>query len=188
MKISSRLQTKSAGKGGKILSSIALVSLGLLIFSAPVNSQSKTLPNSPIVIAQKRSLPSETTLISQYTGSGGSLTVSNGTNQDAFVKLVEPASGTLVAEFFVESGSSFRQEQIPDGVYKVLFVLGNNWNANTQSFTKNKRFAKFDKPLNFTTTQVSDGIEYRAFKITLHSVSDGNASTSRVNEREFNRY
>jgi hypothetical protein len=153
-----------------------------------VTSQAKTVPNSPIVLAQPRSLPSVITHISQFMGSGGSLTVSNGTGKDAFVKLVEPNSRTLVAAFFVKSGSSSTQQQIPDGTYKVLFVLGNGWNPNTQSFAKGKSFAKFDKSLNFMTMQVIGGVQYRAFKITLHPVRSGNATKSGVSEQEFNRY
>jgi hypothetical protein len=119
---------------------------------------------------------------------GGALTVSNGTNRDAYVKLIEPNSRILRAAFFVKSNSSFMQEQIPDGTYKVLFVLGNGWNAQTQAFTKNKSFAKFDKLLNFTTMQVSGGIQYRVFKITLHPVTGGKARTSRVSQKEFESY
>jgi hypothetical protein len=104
------------------------------------------------------------------------------------VKLIEPISRTLMAAFFVKSNSSFMQEQIPDGTYKVLFVLGNGWNVQTQSFTKNKSFAKFDKLLNFTTMQVSGGIQYKVFKITLHPVTGGKARTSGVSQKEFDSY
>jgi hypothetical protein len=154
----------------------------------PVTSQAKTAPNAPIVLVQQRSLPSNPVLVSQAMNGGGALTVSNGTNSDAYVKLVEPNSRTLVAAFYVKSNSSFTQEQIPDGTYKVLFVLGKGWNAQTQSFTKNKSFSKFDKLLNFTTTQMIGGIQYRVFKITLHPVPSGKARTSGVSQKEFNSY
>jgi hypothetical protein len=153
----------------------------------PVTSQAKTVHNSPIVVAQQRSLPSNSVLVSQ-TMNGGALSVSNGTGRDAYVKLIEPNSRTLMAAFFVKANSSFMQEQIPDGTYKVLFVLGNGWNAQTQAFTKNKSFAKFDKLLNFTTTQVSGGIQYKVFKITLHPVTGGKARTSGVSQKEFESY
>jgi hypothetical protein len=156
--------------------------------SVPVTSQAKTVPNSFIVVAQKRSLPSSPILVSQAMNGGGALTVSNGTNRDAYVKLIEPSSRTLMAAFFVKSNSSFVQEQIPDGTYKVLFVLGNGWNTQTQSFTKNKSFSKFDKPLNFTTMQMVGGIQYRVFKITLHPVPSGKARTSGVSQKEFDSY
>lgn len=199
--ISSTLQIKSALKARKIISFSVLISIGLLVFSvrsvlagsqslpissAAVTSQPKTVPNPPIVIAKNRSLSANAVLVSQAIG--GTLKVSNGTNRDAYVKLVDPHSRILVAAFFVKSNSTYMLEGITDGSYQVLFVLGNRWNPRTQSFTQNKRFAKFDKFLNYTTMQLSDGIQYRAFEITLNPVAGGNARTSRVNEREFNRY
>jgi hypothetical protein len=196
-------RTQLALKGGKIVGFSILVSVGLLVCSmrsalgssqspslplSPVTSQPKPRSNPPIVMTRNRSLPSETTFISQFTGSGGALTVINGTKQDAFVKLVEPLSRTLIAAFFVKSGTTLTQEQIPDGTYNVLFVLGKGWNSQTQSFTKGKRFAKFDKSLNFTTAQIANGVQYKVFKITLNPVVGGNARTSGINEQDFNRY
>jgi hypothetical protein len=182
-------------KGKKIIGT--LVSLSFLIFatrsiaiahkpSTPATYQSRMLANSTTVVTQKRSQPLSTVLISQ--AMGGALTVSNGTNRDAFVKLIEPNSGILLAGFFVKSNSSYTLEQIPDGTYRVLFALGQGWNPNTQVFTKNKQFAKFDKPLAYTTTQLSNSIQYKVFKITLHPVVGGQARTSGVSEQEFNRY
>jgi hypothetical protein len=126
--------------------------------SAPVTSQPDTVSNPPIVMAKDRSLPQNTVFVSPATNGGGSLKVSNGTNSDAFAKLVEPRSGTLVAAFYVKFNSNFTLVQIPDGTYQVLFVLGKDWDAEAQSFTHSKSFLKFDRPLSFTTTQLSNGI------------------------------
>jgi hypothetical protein len=197
------LPTQSTFQGGKIVGLSLLVSVGLLAFfvrsvlasnpllpisSTSVTSESKTIPNLPSIIPINRSLPSSPVLVSQSMNGGGALTVSNGTGRDAYVKLVDPNSRTLVAAFSVKSNSSFTQERIPDGAYRVLFVLGNGWNAQTQSFSKNKSFAKFDKLLNFTTTQMTGGIQYRVFKITLHPVPRGKAKTSGVSQKEFDSY
>jgi hypothetical protein len=195
-------QSQSALKGGKVVGFSVLVSVGLLVFFvrsalgssqspllslSPVISQPKPLPNPPTIMTKNRSLPSDTALVSQAMG-GGSLEVSNGTNRNAYVKLVEPRSGILVGALYVKANSASTLDQIPDGTYQVLFVLGEGWNPNTQSFTKNKSFAKFDQPLNFTTMQLGNRIEYRVFQITLHPVAGGKARTSGVNEQEFNRY
>lgn len=201
--ISSTSQTRSALKGGRIVSFSVLICVGLLVFfsrsvlggsqsppisSAPVTSLPDTVPNQPIVIALNRSLPENTVLVSPATNGGGSLQVSNGTNRDAYIKLVDSRSGTLVAAFYVKLNSSFTLEQIPDGTYEVLFVLGKDWDSKAKSFTQSKSFTKFDKSLNFTTTQLSNEIQYRAFRITLNPVVGGNTTTSRVNEQEFGRY
>ncbi|WP_404790396.1 hypothetical protein [Altericista sp. CCNU0014] len=200
--VSSTLQPQSALEGGKIISFSVLVSVGLLVFPVgtalgssqslplsfpPITSQPKPLPNPPIITASNRSLPSDPVFVSQAMG-GGSLEVSNGTNRDAYVKLIEPLSRTLVTAFHVKSNSTLTVNQIPDGTYRVIFALGKNWNPKTQSFTQSKSFAKYDKSLNYTTMQFSDQIQYKAFRITLHPVTGGQARTSGVNEQEFKSY
>jgi hypothetical protein len=186
----------AASAAAKITVSTVLVtsgSLGLLPRSVLAESLSLTTSSTSAISQPKdifgrnRSLPSSSALVSQMMG-GGALTVSNGTGQDAYVKLVEPNSRALMTAFIVKSNSSFTQEQIPDGTYRVLFVLGNGWNSQTQSFTKNKSFAKFNQPLNFTTLQTSGGIQYRVFKVTLHPVAGGQARTSGVSQKEFDSY
>lgn len=200
--ISSTTQTQSALKREKIGGFSVLVGVGLLVFfgriflggsqSPPISSaiaaQLKIDPNPPFVISQNRSLPSSTVLVSPSTSGGGSLNVSNGTNRDAYIKLVDPFSHNLVAAFYVKSNSTFMLEQVPDGTYQVLFVLGKDWDSETQSFTGSKRFAKFEKLLNFTTMQLSDRVRYAVFELTLNPVFGGNARTSRVDEQEFAHY
>lgn len=196
-------QTQSTLQAGKIVGFSILIGVGSLIFfgrsalagsqplqilSIPVTSAANTVPDLLIVRAKNRSLPENTVLVSPATNGSGSLRVSNGTNRDAYIKLVEPRSHELVAAFYVKSNSSFTLEQIPDGAYQVLFVLGTDWDAKTQSFTKSKRFAKFDKYLNFTTTQLDNEVQYKAFRITLNPVVGGNTTTSGVNEQEFANY
>jgi hypothetical protein len=200
--VASISRPKSALQGGKIVGFSLLISAGLLVCSArsvlgssqslplslsPTTSQPKLPLNLTAVTEKNQSLPSDTTLVSQAMG-GGSLTVSNGTNRSAYVKLVEPRSRTLIGALYVKANSTLTLNQIPDGTYQVLFVLGEGWDPSTQSFTKSKSFAKFDQPLNFTTMRLGNRIQYRVFQITLHPVVSGNARTSGVNEQEFNRY
>jgi hypothetical protein len=144
-------------------------------------------PKATLFTAKKRSLPSHTGFISQAMG-GGTLKVSNGTNRDAYVKLIEPNFQQLVSAFLVKSNSSYTLNPIPDGTYRVLFASGKNWNPKTQSFAQSKSFAKFDKLLNFTTVQLGNEIQYKVFQITLHPVAGGKARISGVNEQEFKRY
>jgi hypothetical protein len=97
-----------------------------------------------------------------------------------------------MAAFYTKSDSTFTLKQIPDGVYQVLFVSGEDWDSKTKSFTRSKSFARFERDLNFTTTKRTDkkGIytRYARFELTLHHVVNGNAKTSAVNEQEFESY
>lgn len=157
-------------------------------FSAPVASQSETIPKQPLIVPTNRSLPSSTVLVSPAKRGRGSLKVSNGTNRDAYIKLVDPHSRKLVAAFYVKSNSTLKLKKVPDGTYQVLFVLGEDWDSKTRSFTRSKRFAKFDRSLDFTTTRSTNRIQYRVFELTLNSVFGGNATSSEVNDQEFAHY
>ncbi len=183
-------------KGRKIVGLNVLASVGLLVSlgwinlllprSSAIAAQPKTVPNPLTIMASN--LPSSTVLIPPTTIGGGSLKVINGTNRDAYIKLVEPRSRTLVAAFYVNSSSVFTLKQVPDGTYQLLFVLGENWDNKTQSFRGDKRFARFDRSLNFKTIQLDDRIRYSVFELTLNPVVGGNATTSGVAEQEFRRY
>jgi ribosomal protein L37AE/L43A len=164
-------------------------------YAAPVASQSETIPQQPIVVPQQpfvvlknRSLPSSNVLTSPAKRGRGSLKVSNGTSSDAYIKLVDSHSRKLVAAFYVTSNSTFMLKKIPDGVYQVLFVSGDDWDSKIRSFTRNASFTRFDHSLNFATTRQTGRIRYRVFELTLNPVVGGNATTSATNEQEFSRY
>lgn len=160
--------------------------------SPPISSETAAptpaVTNSPTVVAQNQSLPSSTVLVSPENGGRGSLKVINDTDSDAYIKLVEPSSRSLVGALYVKSNSTFSLKHIPDGTYEVLFALGENWDKKTRSFTVTNYFAKFDKSLEYTTTRSNNRIQYRAFQLTLNRVVGGNATTSSVGEQEFGSY
>ena len=176
---------------GRLVPTVAFLYLiqPILFSSMPALAEAmpSSTPKDPLFIVKNRSLPAHTGLISQAMDRG-TLKVSNGNNLDAYVKLIEPNSRQLVSEFFVESNSNYTLNSIPDGTYRVIFALGKNWNSQTKSFAKRKSFAKFNKLLDFTTMERSNGIEYKIFKITLHPVAAGKARTRGVDESEFKRY
>jgi hypothetical protein len=192
--------------GMKMLGLSILAVFGLLVVVSNDSGDAKTaypasganavkpriLSKQSLVALKNRTLPSNIVFVSPAQIGGGSLNVSNGTSHDAYIKLVDPKSRTLVAAFYVKSNSSFMLKQIPDGVYQVLFVSGTDWDSEKQSFTRSASFSRFDRALNFVTTQRNDSqgvyTRYTVFKLTLHPVAHGNARTSRVNAKEFTRY
>lgn len=155
-------------------------------------SQPMTAPTKAIVAPLNRSLPFSKVIDSPATTGPGSLKVSNGTSHDAYIKLVEPVSQTLLASLYVKSHSPFTLGHISDGTYQVLFASGEDWDWRAKSFSRSKRFARFDRSLEFATTQRTDEThiytEYATFELTLHPVVGGNAKTSGLSEEEFNRY
>jgi hypothetical protein len=149
-------------------------------------------PTQAIVAPLNRSLPFSIVLVSPAITGPGLLKVSNGMSRDTYIKLVEPVSQTLLASFYVKSHSPFTLDHISDGSYQVLFASGEDWDSLANSFTRSKTFARFDRSLDFTSTQRTDEThyytEYATFELTLHPVVGGNAKTSGLSEEEFNRY
>jgi hypothetical protein len=156
--------------------------------SASAVSQPKTVPNQQNVLQSDRSLLLSQVIKLFSTSGRGSLEVSNGTDNDAYIKLIDHLSRTLVASFYVQSNSIYTLEGIPDGEYDLLFVTGQGWNSSTGLFSEAQSFSKFDLPFEFTTTQLYDSIRYKIHKVTLHTVPEGNAPTNTVSEEEFNQY
>lgn len=143
--------------------------------------------SSPSPPLQNRSLPTSKVLVPLAISGDGTLKVSNGTNRDAHVKLVDPATRKLVTSFYVKSSSDFTVEQISDGTYEVLFATGEDWDTKTRSFIRSS-FTKFDKSLNFVTKRLADGVQYTIIQLTLNPVTNGNVTLSRVDEQEFSQY
>jgi hypothetical protein len=143
---------------------------------------------APKAVAKNRKLPSNTVLKRPASKGRGSLKVDNGTNRDAYLKLV--ASSKLVAAFYVKANSVYTLKRIPDNNYQLLFVSGEDWDAKTRTFTRDATFTKFDEDLKFVTTRQTRGrniyIRYSVFSVTLHSVVNGDAKTSAIAEGEFN--
>jgi hypothetical protein len=156
------------------------------IFPSPTSFNLGTVP--PDAAPKNRSLSSNTVLKKPARRGLGSLQVSNGNSQDAYLKLVDSAK--LVAAFYVKSNSTFTLKRIPDGVYQLLFVSGDDWDGKTRTFTKNASFTKFDRDLEFVTSRQTKGrriyTRYSRFRVTLNPVIDGTAKTSAIDDREFN--
>lgn len=161
---------------------------GTPITGTPVRASPQPVVSPPSMPLQNRSLPGSKVLVPLAASGDGSLKVSNGTNRDAYVKLIDPASRKLIAAFYVKSNSDLKLEQIPDGTYVVLFTTGEDWDAKAKSFTRSSNFTKFDKSLNFVTKQLTDGRQYTIIELTLNPVPGGNATTHGVSEQDFGQY
>jgi hypothetical protein len=157
-----------------------------IVVVSPSPLQLETVP--PKAVTKNRKLASNTVLKRPNRKGRGSLKVSNGTNRDAYLKLV--ASSKLVAAFYVKANSDYTLKRIPDSTYQLLFVSGEDWDGKNRTFTRNTTFTKFDEDLNFVTTRETEGrtiyTRYSVFSVTLHPVANGDAPTSAINEQEFN--
>lgn len=139
---------------------------------------------------QVRSLPNGTDIVESLDASGeGKLTVVNGTNYDAFVKLSE--GGAVRQEKYVTAGNVVTFANIADCVCQVIFGTGVDFDGKT--FTRDDSYMAFDDPFVFRTAITAQehedfiGYTYRSThaSITLHTVPRGNAPAHRISKDTF---
>ena len=109
-----------------------------------------------------------------------SLSVTNGTGQDAYVKLVDQ-SGRLALSFLAAAGRTATISGIPSGSYEVLFATGSLFSRGCDSFSRRGAASQFSERLDYYG---SPG----GWEITLHGVTDGNIQAHSLNYDDFDRF
>lgn len=142
------------------------------------NIPEKYIPNGKILLKNKR-----------YFSGLGELTIKNGTNNDAVVKLVPTTINKSAITFYVRRNSNFTIKKIRDGNYKLYFMVGRHYDEDSLIFLQDCSFAVFEEGFPFTTDEyrVEDKIktEYSIFEITLHPVIGGKAKTDAITKKDF---
>ena len=155
----------------------------------PVNSVQSPIDSRP---KSNRRLPNGTVIRSGDLDGSGKLKIDNGLSYDAAAKLVDPQTGHCVAYFYVSSGDVYTLLGIPNGNYRLLFGIGEDWDNTKGSFLRLRGISEFSERLLFETRKKYEGgdvyQEYTVLQMTLHSVPDGNARTHTVSSAEFEKY
>ena len=142
------------------------------------NIPEKYISNGKIFLKNKR----------YFTGLG-ELTIKNGTDNDAVVKLVPITINKSALTIYVRRNSNFTIKKIKDGNYKLFFVVGRHYDEDSLIFLQDCSFAVFEEVFSFNTTEyrISDKIktEYSVFEITLHGVIGGTAKTDAITKKDF---
>ncbi len=114
------------------------------------------------------------------------ISVSNGTQWDALVK-VKKLSGQAVLAFFVAASADATVTEVPEGIYRIMFATGRRFSRSCGRFLEDMQVSAFEKLQHLRTT--SGGIfQYTThLHFTLHPVVGGNAPTRRIASDEFLR-
>lgn len=127
-------------------------------------------------------------------GGSGKLKVKNGNKVDGVVVLTRQSARSVpVISTYVRANNSFTIEAIPDGKYWIYFSLGTDWNSHTKGFLATTRRGKFSDVATFKTSTSSwrdsthryTNTRYTRYRITLHGVQGGGATTEAVPESGF---
>jgi len=153
------------------------------IFAPPAHVVPSAVPE------QDRRLPSGTRISPDSGPAGrGQLTIDNSSGQDSVVKVVSLEEGRLVRHVFVQRGATVNLSHLHEGDYKVLFAVGEDWDRARFRFTRYQGFFEFGKSLDFTETELSNGVEYSHHSITLYTTPLGNVKREVISEAEFDAH
>lgn len=119
------------------------------------------------------------------TSGRGTLTIKNGTGEDAAVKLVDTITGLPTRFVYVQGGGKFTVKGIGSGVYFLRYTQGTGWDTETHAFQKNTTYSEFLSTLDFTEKRYQTSIEYHDYTVTLNKVLHGNARTRRIIKEQF---
>jgi tetratricopeptide (TPR) repeat protein len=141
-----------------------------------------------IVAAERNGIPPTLT-----TESGtGILTIQNGTESDALVKVVSLSGPKLWHKVLVPVGGQRKIEGVPYGHFQILFALADSIDVATGELNGNPRASKFEKSLAYTTSSKLEGQSIitttTSYSLTLHPVVGGNAKTEKISVDEFKKF
>lgn len=151
----------------------------LLDSAGPVAPQAPPCPAEDVLRP-----PSSEELGGSYRGGLGRLRVMNGTDFDAVAVLLESSTNLPRRAIYIRRNESGSIIQIPPGAYWLQFQLGTSWHVN-RHFCRMAGSFEFDDPFDFEEREKSDAIEYSTFKITLHPVPLGTATTHSIPASAF---
>lgn len=136
--------------------------------------------------ANPRSLPTGTAPFGPGRREGHStLTVENGTETDALVRVIRIKSGEhLIRNFYIAAGSSFTAETVPPGHYVLRVAFGKDWNDTERRFNVRRSFSQTEY-FDITEEEDSGGVTFSRMRITLHKVLNGNFKSHPISEEEF---
>src|SRR5262249_44140966 len=98
----------------------------------------ETEPSNP------RRLPSCSSPLGRGIREGlSTLTIENGTELDAFVKVFKVSGGRLlIRNLFIVAGKTCTSDSVPAGEYVLLTAFGKDWDASTKKFNFRRSFAE----------------------------------------------
>lgn len=145
----------------------------------PTSSKTATTVSTP---AKTYTRPSTGALIAgkRILGGYGKLKIDNvnGT-KDSVAILTRWHSTTPLLGVFIRHGDAHTNENIPDGMYDLYVLSGENWDKEKNQFDDNVEYLQFDTPLSYTSAE--------KWVVILHPMEDEDAEGEllTVSQKDF---
>jgi hypothetical protein len=119
----------------------------------------------------------------------GSLTITNGMDVDALVKLFDPATRRVPRAIYVRARSEATLSDVAPGTYRLRFAAGEAWDPASHDFRRGVHYSEFSRSVDFRETETSTaaGTEttYARITLTLHPVPGGTARATAIDRARF---
>ncbi|MGQ9622322.1 MAG: hypothetical protein ACUVTO_02590 [Candidatus Caldatribacteriaceae bacterium] len=132
--------------------------------------QMSTPTSSPAVTAKQ---PKTGTIVKDtrtIRGGWGSLTIENGFQYDVVVFLTHYEGKKALYAVYIRANDKFTIPEIPEGVYNLYFVIGENWDRKEKAFQRVIARKRLRSPLEFWMQSYRMGkrAKYNSISVTLH--------------------
>jgi hypothetical protein len=82
---------------------------------------------------------------------------------------------------YVRGGATSRVTGVRDGVYRVYYTKGVDWDPHARTFTRQCAFERFDGTFDFKTTATQS----TAWTVGLEPATGGNVNASEIDPSDF---
>jgi hypothetical protein len=146
--------------------------------SADTSSTVSNCPREPIALANGARLEPDVGLTGE-----GTLTVDNGTSDDATVELVNINTDESSRYAYIQAHRKLTLKGIEAGAYHLMFSSGTNWAGD--DFTCSPSYSEFEKELVYAESVVGNRHRFHEMSVTLHTVPQGNVEIKTISRADF---
>lgn len=124
------------------------------------------------------------------------LEVQVGGGTDVAIKVMNIQTDKCIRYVFINSGSTYRIRNIPEGIFYLKIAYGKDWFSKVEDgqcvgkFTLNPMYEKGDDLMDFNLQYASDGYSIPSFQLKLDVIATNTMNTyssQDISESEFNR-
>lgn len=124
------------------------------------------------------------------------LKVNVGSGTDVAIKVMELETDKCIRFVFINSNSTYKIENIPQGRYYVKIAYGKNWMSKTEKgfcegkFISSPLYERGDEIMDYNLIRLPNGYNVPSFELSLDVISNSpidEFSSSTISEEEFNK-
>jgi hypothetical protein len=119
-----------------------------------------------------------------------------GGRTDVAIKVMNIKTDNCIRYVFINSGSTYKIQNIPEGQYYLKIAYGKNWLSKTINgqcigrFIRNPIYEKGEKILDYNLKHDAEGYKAPSFRVSLDVIGSSQSNSfdsAKISENEFNQ-